>query len=248
MNAIQLLKNDHLTVKALLTELARTTKRAGQRRSDLLAKIGQELRWHCDIEEKIFYPALKRAAKTSDDDKMYFEALEEHRAAGDLVLPDLESTDVASDKFGGRAKVLKELIEHHADEEEEKMFPRAQKLLGAARLQQLGAAMAERKRELQESPVEAAKSTAEKIIGAVATLIAPISSLPDGDGAIPKPARRRRAPTAKSLSGNRKTTRTPARKSSATKASKKATSKRKTARQLTNGQSRAGSRSASVRP
>ena len=79
---------------------------------------------------------------------MYFEALEEHRAAGDLVLPDLLKTAITSDQFGGRAKVLKELIEHHADEEEKEMFPRARKLLDTATLAELGQRMQARKQEL----------------------------------------------------------------------------------------------------
>jgi hypothetical protein len=84
----------------------------------------------------------------SDDDKMYFEALEEHRAAGDLVLPDLLRTEPSSDEFSGRAKVLKELVEHHAGEEEKEMFPRARKLLDKAELAELGERMRARKKQL----------------------------------------------------------------------------------------------------
>src|SRR4249919_1622473 len=125
MNAIQLLKEDHKKVRALLAELENTTPRGVKTRTQLLETIGKELRVHSQIEEEIFYPAFKAAREKSDDDKMYFEALEEHRAAGDLVLPDLEKTEPGSDQFSGRAKVLKELIEHHAGEEEKEMFPRA---------------------------------------------------------------------------------------------------------------------------
>ena len=94
---------------------------------------------------------LTERAKKEDDDKMFFEAMEEHRAAGDLVLPDLLGTDVQSDQFGGRAKVLKELIEHHADEEEKDMFPRARELLDRDVLIQLGERMQARKLELMQS-------------------------------------------------------------------------------------------------
>ncbi|MET0227023.1 MAG: hemerythrin domain-containing protein, partial [Dokdonella sp.] len=100
------------------------------------------------IEEEIFYPAFKEAAKIADDRTMYFEALEEHRAAGDLVLPDLLATDPAADNFSGRAKVLKELVEHHADEEEKEMFPRARKLLSKSELAELGSRMEARKTDL----------------------------------------------------------------------------------------------------
>jgi hemerythrin-like domain-containing protein len=148
MNAIQLLKEDHKKVRKLLSELADTTPRGVKTRTELLEKIATELRVHTKIEEEIFYPALRAAAKTQDDQAMYFEALEEHRAAGELVLPDLEKTDVSSDKFSGRAKVLKELVEHHAGEEEQEMFPRARELLSAEELKELGARMEQRKREL----------------------------------------------------------------------------------------------------
>jgi hemerythrin-like domain-containing protein len=148
MDAITLLTEDHRKVRKLLEELNNTTDRAEKTRTELLAQIAQELRAHTTIEEEIFYPAFKEAGQKSDDDKLYFEALEEHRAAGDLVLPDLQKTQVTSEQFGGRAKVLKELVDHHADEEEKEMFPRARKLMDAQTLADLGGQLAARKREL----------------------------------------------------------------------------------------------------
>jgi hemerythrin-like domain-containing protein len=167
MNAIQMLEADHERVRALLKELDATTTRATRKRETLLEQIATEIRIHTTLEEEIFYPALKDAARTGEDEKMYFEALEEHRAAGDLVLPDLQNTAVDGDQFGGRAKVLKELIEHHADEEEEEMFPRARKLLKKARLDELGAAMAARKRELLASSGTTLKGVSARVISAL---------------------------------------------------------------------------------
>ncbi len=148
MDAITLLKNDHKLMRGLLDELEASTTRAVKKRSKLLADIEVNMKAHTAIEEEIFYPAFKAAGQKSDDDKMYFEALEEHRAAGDLVLPDLLGTDPASDQFSGRAKVLKELVEHHADEQEKEMFPRARKLLNRKELDELGASMEARKQVL----------------------------------------------------------------------------------------------------
>ena len=148
MDAITLLKNDHKEMRALLGALEKTTSRAVKKRQALLAKIEVNLKAHTSIEEEIFYPAFKEAGQKSVDDKMYFEALEEHRAAGDLVLPDLLGTDPSTENFSGRAKVLKELVEHHAGEEEKEMFPRARKLLDKAELVALGGRMEQRKREL----------------------------------------------------------------------------------------------------
>jgi hemerythrin-like domain-containing protein len=149
MNAIELLTQDHKNVKALLGELEATTARGVKKRAELLGKIDTELKVHTAIEEEIFYPAFKKAGDGKDDNKMYFEAMEEHRAAGDLVLPDLLKTDPSSEQFSGRAKVLKELVEHHADEEEKEMFKRARKLLDKAQLEDLGNRMAQRKTELK---------------------------------------------------------------------------------------------------
>ena len=61
---------------------------------------------------------------------MSAEAKEEHRTVDSLVLPDLKQTSPSSVEFAGRAKVLKELLEHHIEEEEKEMFPQAAKLLG----------------------------------------------------------------------------------------------------------------------
>ncbi len=148
-NAIELLKADHDKVRELLSQLTGTTTRAVKSRNDLLDKIATEITIHTRLEEEIFYPAFKDSNGKSHE-QMFFEAKEEHRAVEALVLPDLKKTKPDSESFSGRAKVLKELIEHHAEEEESDMFPAARKAMSADQLLQLGERMAERKRELQK--------------------------------------------------------------------------------------------------
>lgn len=147
MNAIELLKQDHVKVKDLLDKLTDTTTRAEKTRGKLLAEIGEELRIHTKIEEKIFYPAF-RAAGGPDEVAMFHEATEEHKAVELQVLPDLESSDLSSEEFTGRAKVLQEMIEHHVKEEETDMFPKAQELLDSKKLEELGVQMMKLKEEL----------------------------------------------------------------------------------------------------
>lgn len=147
-SAIDLLKDDHQKVKDLLEQLAGTSDRAQKTRKDLLQKIEQELSIHTRIEEEIFYPAF-RDADGKEHKKMYFEATEEHRAVEKLVLPDLKETDPSSEQFAGRAKVLQELVQHHISEEEEDMFPQAEKSLDSQLLQELGRKMEERKKQLK---------------------------------------------------------------------------------------------------
>ena len=57
------------------------------------------------------------------------------------MLPDLKATDPTTPEFAGRVKVIKELLEHHIEEEETEMFPQAKKLLGKDTLEELGAQM-----------------------------------------------------------------------------------------------------------
>jgi iron-sulfur cluster repair protein YtfE (RIC family) len=152
-NAIEILKEDHRKVKELLSQLVETTTRAEKTRRQLLDKIEHELVIHTHIEEEIFYPAFKKAGN-SEHAKVYFEALEEHRAVGELVLPDLRKTEPTSEKFSGRAKVLKELVLHHADEEEKDMFKKAAQSMSKEELTELGRTMSDRRHELQRQMAE----------------------------------------------------------------------------------------------
>lgn len=146
-NAISLLKADHKKVKGMLEDLESTTERGPGKRTKLLAQIRTELEVHTTIEEEIFYPAFLDAVKKKEDREMYFEALEEHHVVK-VVLPEMAATDPTSEEFGAKAKVLKELVTHHAKEEEREMFPAARKVLSDDELEQLGERMAARKKEL----------------------------------------------------------------------------------------------------
>ncbi|ROM57648.1 hemerythrin [Pseudomonas poae] len=150
MNAIDLLKADHEKVKAILTQLSESTDRGVKKRTDLLDKLEMEISIHTQLEEQILYPAFK-AAGGKDEAEMYYEAKEEHRTVDALVLPDLKATDPTSPEFAGRVKVVKELLEHHIEEEETEMFPKAKKLLGKAQLEQLGEEMLAMKASLKKT-------------------------------------------------------------------------------------------------
>ncbi|MFN2376562.1 MAG: hemerythrin domain-containing protein [Candidatus Binatia bacterium] len=170
-DAIALLKEDHKKVRGLLTKLEATTERAQETREELLAKIAMEIRMHSTIEEEIFYPAYKAAATKKDDVKLYQEALEEHHLL-DTVLSEMGACDPQSEVFSAKAKVLKELVEHHAAEEEKEMFPRARRFMKASELQQLGSTMKERKRALEDAN-EGWLPAAGKLLAAVASQVTP---------------------------------------------------------------------------
>jgi hemerythrin superfamily protein len=147
-DAIALLKQDHKNVRALLKKLESAEE--GDERLELFSQIENELKVHTQIEEEIFYPAFHRAAEGDKDEHLYYEALEEHHVV-DMVLPEVQNTDENSDEFAAKAKVLKDLVEHHAEEEETEMFPKARKLMDSSELKELGQQLEQRKMELMGS-------------------------------------------------------------------------------------------------
>jgi hemerythrin-like domain-containing protein len=146
-NAITLLKQDHTKVRQLLRELENTTERAVKQRERLCADIEREIKIHSQIEEELFYPTFKKAAEDTEAEEMFYEATEEHHVV-DMVLPELKATSPKAPEFAAKSKVLKELIEHHADEEEREMFVQARKLLSDEQLRALGDEMLARKEML----------------------------------------------------------------------------------------------------
>lgn len=141
-DAISLLKQDHKKVRGLLKRFESDPS------EDLLDQIEEQLKVHTQIEEEIFYPAFRDAVEGKEaQERLYYEALEEHHVV-DLVLPEIRDTSEASEEFAAKGKVLKDLVEHHADEEEKQMFPQARKAMGAAELRNLGMRLQERKQEL----------------------------------------------------------------------------------------------------
>lgn len=150
--AFDVLTEDHNKVKKLMNDLERTGTGAVATRKKLLDEIELELKVHAQIEEEIFYPAYHRAAgKKPEDQKLFYESAEEHHLV-DLVLPELIQTKPSSEVFSAKAKVLQDVFEHHANEEESQMFPRAKKLMSKDELEELADMLETRKKELLDDP------------------------------------------------------------------------------------------------
>ncbi|HEY0442840.1 MAG TPA: hemerythrin domain-containing protein [Candidatus Limnocylindrales bacterium] len=142
MDAIAMLEADHRKVKALLNDLESTTERGVKTRAELFSTIKGELTLHEVIEEEIFYPELKAHPKAKD---IVLEGYEEHHVV-DTLMGELEELDVADESWGAKAKVMKENIEHHIEEEEGEMFKQARQVFDAAELRDLGSRMEARKK------------------------------------------------------------------------------------------------------
>jgi hypothetical protein len=146
MNAFQLLKEDHQKVSGIFQHLEPTTERAEKTRTELFAKLKEELDIHARIEESIFYPAIKSAAETRE---IVMEGFEEHHVVK-MLLKELESMPVDTEQWTAKLKVLQENVEHHVEEEEGEMFQSARQVLSEDEINQLGAQMEELKQQLKE--------------------------------------------------------------------------------------------------
>jgi hemerythrin-like domain-containing protein len=169
-NAITMLKSDHATLKRLLRELSETTERATKQREQLVGQIEQELKLHAQLEEEVFYPAFLAATEKTDAVDLFYEAAEEHHVV-DMVLPALKAANPKSHEFSAKAKVMKELIEHHIKEEETQMFQVARQVFDEDQLVELGELMQDRKDSLYAMwanpllrPVKKLQSAAHKLL------------------------------------------------------------------------------------
>jgi hemerythrin superfamily protein len=144
MNAIELLKTDHDKVDRLFQKVKATGE---DEHKELFEKIKAELEVHTHIEEKIFYPRLRQEEELED---ITLEGIEEHHQAK-MFLRELSSLSDDSEKFEPKLKVLMEDITHHVQEEEGQMFPKVEKVINSAELEELGKRMEEEKKNFQKS-------------------------------------------------------------------------------------------------
>lgn len=134
MKATSLLESQHRRVESLLKQLESGVADHEALRDEL----ANQLAAHMAIEQDIFYPAIKRV-----NDDLINEAYEEH-ALAEVALKRLLATNPEDDEFRARVIALKELIQHHTQEEEEELFPAVQRVLDKDALEQLGKTMQQR--------------------------------------------------------------------------------------------------------
>jgi hemerythrin superfamily protein len=151
--ALDLLKADHAEVTKLFRQFEKLKKSEDDDGMQQVAQaICNALRIHAQIEEEIFYPALREAG---DADDALDEANVEHSHVKELV-EQIASSEAGDELFEARVKELSEYVEHHVQEEESTIFSKARK--ADFDLVELGQQLEARKAELggEESPVDVA--------------------------------------------------------------------------------------------
>ncbi|MEA3159082.1 MAG: hypothetical protein QOD95_630 [Gammaproteobacteria bacterium] len=145
LDAIAMLMADHKKVKKLFSDFDKLKEEGGDdEKSAIVDQICNELKIHTELEEEIFYPAVRKAI---DDSDLMDEALVEHAGAKDLIAQ-LEDASPEDDLYDAKVTVLGEQIEHHVKEEEGSIFPKAKK--AKVDTEALGSTMTKRKIALMD--------------------------------------------------------------------------------------------------
>ena len=139
-DAIAMLRADHKKVSGLFADFEKS--RSATKKKTIVTTICDELTVHAQLEEEIFYPAVKAALK---DRELVPEATVEHATVKDLI-GQLKGVEPDGEMYDAKVKVLSEYIKHHVKEEQNEMFVRAKKT--RLDMAELGARMAARKAQL----------------------------------------------------------------------------------------------------
>ncbi|QAU34029.1 hemerythrin domain-containing protein [Janthinobacterium sp. 17J80-10] len=143
-NAIELLKSDHEQVLQLFAKFEKVKDKEDETKRELVEHACSQLTIHAQIEEELFYPALRDVL---DERDFLDEALVEHDMAKQLIA-DLESMEPDEDLYDAKFTVLGEYVKHHIEEEEKEIFAKAKK--AGLDMDALGADMRDRKHELMK--------------------------------------------------------------------------------------------------
>ena len=139
-DAIVLLRADHKHVSELFAAYEGT--RSLPKKWALVKQICTELSVHAQVEEEIFYPAVKAALK---DKELVPEATVEHATLKALI-SQIEGVEPGDEMFEARVTVLAEYVKHHVKEEQNEMFPKAK--TSRLDMAELGSQLAARKQQL----------------------------------------------------------------------------------------------------
>lgn len=131
MRATDIIKRDHTAVKDLFQQFKSAEE---EDRDELCEKIIDALETHETMEDTYFYPALKESGK----DKGMVEGMEREQKKLAEELGGIKDMDEG--RNDGLEKFMNKVLAH-AQKEEREILPMAERILGAAKLEELGEAM-----------------------------------------------------------------------------------------------------------
>ena len=142
MDAIELLTLQHRAVEDMFEELAQEKPGSATYRR-LFGDVADALAVHATIEERIFYPSVKR----SQTEEILEESVEDHLEVKRVLATMLETAQDGD--ISAELEELAGLTEEHVIEEEQELFPKVRKLIAADELHELARRMTELEAELR---------------------------------------------------------------------------------------------------
>lgn len=116
----EVVKQEHQQVSRLLNQLTE-----GQPTKQMIQELYTMLEAHTKAEEKTFYKDLEKSEQTQE---IVLEGIEEHHVA-DVLLEEIIKLRSNDKRLKAKLMVLKENVEHHVQEEEQQMFPKARRMM-----------------------------------------------------------------------------------------------------------------------
>ncbi len=133
ISATDLLRGDHRRIK----ELFRDFESVDRETKNYIARTAiEEIELHTLLEEKLFYPAVEREVEGCEE--ILSDSREAHHIAK-LIIAELKVIPFG-DRYHAKFEKLADTVTDHVDEEEDKLFPMAEK--SDLDLHQLGLEMA----------------------------------------------------------------------------------------------------------
>lgn len=125
MNILDKLHEEHEMAKSLLVQMHDT--KSGPKRLALFKQFKTAIVKHSRAEEKVVYNPLK---KSSDEDAQIDarEGFVEHHLVDSLVTKFSGTRDKGGEDATALIKVMKELLEHHIQEEENEVWAKVREL------------------------------------------------------------------------------------------------------------------------
>ncbi|MGI3168822.1 hemerythrin domain-containing protein [Pseudooceanicola sp. C21-150M6] len=138
------IEKDHARHRELLDTIAGTEGDSPERRK-AWDEFYRDIKSHSAAEEETFYSKMMKETWGQDAAR---HSVHEH-AEMDEILEELREMDMSSPGWLTRFKTLKHDYEHHMEEEEQEVFTRAKKVIGAEENDSYGAAFLKRKKQEQ---------------------------------------------------------------------------------------------------
>lgn len=146
-DVLKMLAEDHKKVTKMFEQFQKMKEEEDpdtEAKQMLVEVCCAELTVHAQLEEELFYPALRDAI---DDMDLLDEAEVEHASAKQLIT-ELAAMQPDDDLYDAKFTVLGEYVKHHIEEEEKEIFPKAKK--AKLDLAAMAAEATERKMQIRE--------------------------------------------------------------------------------------------------